>query len=163
VWAIEARAAVRLTDEQLRRLQERLAGCAAEVCVEEETVRLGFRVQGESLAEAVAEAMSRLGGHLPIVRLSVMTLEELERERPQLPDLVGIVDIQELAGLGSRQRALQVTRLPAFPDPALKTRAGRLWARAAVDDFLRRWPRRPGRPRKGGGSETTIIREEKES
>jgi hypothetical protein len=162
MWAIEARVAIRLTDEQLRRLQERLAGSAAEVRVEEEAVRLGFRVQGQSLAEAVAETMSRLGGHLPIVRLSVMTLEELDRERTQLSDLVGIVDIQELAGLGSKQRALQVTRLPAFPEPALETRAGRLWTRAAVEDFIHRWPRRSGRPRKGG-RETKIAREEKES
>jgi hypothetical protein len=78
-------------------------------------------------------------------------------------DLVGIVDIQELAGLGSKQRALQVTRLPTFPAPALETRSGRLWTRAAVVDFIRRWPRRPGRPRRQGDPETTITRDEKES
>ncbi len=162
MWDVEARSAGRLSDGQLQGLQERLADCDAEVFVEEDGVRLVFRVQGELLAEAVAEALSRLGGQLPITRLSVMTLKELERGRPQLPDLVGIVDIQELAGLGSKQRALQVTRLPAFPAPALETRAGRLWTRAAVEDFLRRWPRRPGRPRKGG-PETTTIQEENES
>jgi hypothetical protein len=148
VWAVEARLGRRLTDEQLRRLQERLAGCESQLVAEEDGIRFGFRVQAELLAEAVAEALSRLGDQLPIVRLGVMTLEELGREGPQLPDLVGIVEIQELAGLASKQRAFQVARLPSFPPPALETRAGRFWARAGVEDFLRRWPRRPGRPRR---------------
>jgi hypothetical protein len=64
--------------------------------------------------------------------------------------------------LGSKQRALQVTRLPALPEPGLESRAGQLWTRAAVEDFIHRWPRRSGRPRKGG-RETKIAREEKES
>jgi hypothetical protein len=161
VWAVEARLGRRLTDEQLRRLQERLAGCESQLVAEEDGVRLSFRVQAELLAEAVAEALSRLGGQLPIVRLSVMTGEELGREGPQLPDVVGIVEIQELADLASKQRAFQVTGLPGFPAPALETRAARLWTRAAVEDFLRRWPRRPGRPRRAG-PQTTITPEEKE-
>jgi hypothetical protein len=146
-------------------LRERLAGCAGEVVVDEDGIRLGFRLLAEQLTEAVAEALTLLGGQLTIVRLSVMTLAESQRkrERNQLPDVVGIVDIQELAGLGSKQRALQVTRLPTFPAPALETREGRLWTRTAVEEFLGRWPRRSGRPRKGRGLETTITREEKES
>jgi hypothetical protein len=162
VWAVEARVGSRLTDEQLRGVRERLAGCRAEIVVEEEGVRLGFRVQAELLGDAVAQALSRLGGQLPIARLNLMTPKELERERPQLPDLLGIVEIQELAGLASKQRAFQVARLPGFPAPALETRAGRFWTRASVEDFLRCWPRRPGRPRREC-PETTITPEEKES
>src|ERR1700736_2787551 len=119
MWAVEARAIGRLPDAELQRLRERLGGCEAEVVVDVDGIHLGFRLQAERLTEAVAEALTRLGGQLPIVRLSVMTLAELprERERNQLPDVVGIVDIQELAGLGSKQRALQVTRLPTFRAP----------------------------------------------
>ena len=60
---------------------------------------------------------------------------------------------QEMAGLRTKQRALQVTELAGFPPPALRTRAGRLWVRAAVEAFLGDWPRRRGRP-PGKGSTT---------
>ncbi len=107
-------------------------------------------VEASDAGEAIGRALSLLGAGDRALRVEAMSVEQREREleQPRLPDLLGIVDIQELAGLNSKQRALQVTALPSFPGPALETRAGRLWTRAAVERFLRYWPRRPGRQTK---------------
>jgi len=116
--------------------------------VEDRGRSMSLRVDAADPLQAARRALDLLRPDGPITRLQVLTVAEAERElvRPRLPDLVGVLDIQELAGLRTKQRALQVTQLPDFPPPALVTRAGRLWVRTAVESFLSRWPRRVGRP-----------------
>jgi hypothetical protein len=118
------------------------------VTVEDGACSVRFQLDADGPLAAMASAAKMFERAGPIVRLVAMTIEEAERELtiPQVPDLVGILDIQEMAGLRTKQRALQVTGLPGFPPPAVKTRAGRLWVRPAVERFLAGWHRRPGRP-----------------
>lgn len=115
---------------------------------ESRSVPMSLRVDAADPLQAASRALELLNPGGPVTRLQVLTAAEAEQQlvSPRLPDLVGVLDVQELAGLRTKQRTLQVTQLPDFPPPALVTRAGRLWVRAAVESFLSRWPRRPGRP-----------------
>jgi prophage regulatory protein len=55
-------------------------------------------------------------------------------------DLVGVTEIGDLLGV-SRQRADQLTRIEAFPEPVAVLSAGRIWRRADVEA----WARETGR------------------
>jgi hypothetical protein len=147
-WIVEARAMERLSPSAARRLRDRLSSWQAVLTVDEDSWTVRMHLEADNAAAAVAQQLALLDADASIVRVEATTIAEWERRltNPQLPDLVGIVDIQEMAGLRTKQRALQVTELAGFPQPALKTRAGRLWTREDVEAFLDSWPRRRGRP-----------------
>ena len=69
-----------------------------------------------------------------------------ENETPTFPPLVAVPDIAELLGV-TRQQAGRLTHKAGFPAPALETRLGALWTRAAVDAWNERTERTVGRPR----------------
>jgi hypothetical protein len=143
-WIVELEVAGHLSPDSVRRLSEMLSAPTAD----DRSWRTTLRIDARDPAQAARRALDVVQPDGPVVRLQVLTVSEAERQlvSPRLPDLVGVLDVQELAGLRTKQRALQVTRLPDFPLPALVTRAGRLWVRTAVERFLSEWPRRTGRP-----------------
>ena len=147
-WIVEARMAEHLSAQAARQLRRRLASRQPTFTVAEDSWSVGVQLEADSPNDAVAELLALLDAGAPIVHVEATTIAEWQRRlaNPAMPDLVGIVDIQEMAGLRTKQRALQVTELAGFPPPALRTRAGRLWVRAAVEAFLGDWPRRRGRP-----------------
>jgi hypothetical protein len=85
----------------------------------------------------------------PIVKLEAVEWERLgaELKRPPGPELVGIAELAELAGV-SRQRASILARREGFPDPLATLAAGPVWNLHAVRRFLEEWPRQVGRPAK---------------
>jgi hypothetical protein len=85
----------------------------------------------------------------PIVKLEAVEWERLgaELKRPPGPELVGIAELAELAGV-SRQRASILARREGFPDPLATLAAGPVWDLHAVRRFLEGWPRQVGRPAK---------------
>jgi predicted DNA-binding transcriptional regulator AlpA len=66
--------------------------------------------------------------------------------------LVGVTEIAEVLGV-SRQRADQISREhPDFPDPEVTLTSGRVWSRAAIDEWIRLHPKRKsGRPSRNSG------------
>lgn len=148
LWTVEVAVSGKLGHREIGRLRSRLAGRTLVVTAEDAGDVLRFQVEGEGLGGAAEQALDLITVQASLRRLTVMTGEEYIRQlqHPQLPDLVGIVDIQKMAGLNNKQRALQVTGLTGFPGPAIETRAARLWTKAAVERFLVTWPRRTGRP-----------------
>lgn len=74
---------------------------------------------------------------LAIEEIDAKTEERLDREleRSNLPDLVGLAEIAELAGT-TRQRVFQMTANKGFPAALLELRSGRLWARPAIERYL---------------------------
>ena len=149
-WIVEVRVIGQLSATSAARMRRRLSSWQLTLAVEDDSWSARPQVDADDALRAVSQALELLEVPGPVVQVNAMTIEEAERQlaSPRLPDLVGILDIQELAGLRTKQRAHQVTVLPGFPPPALATRAGRLWVRAAVERFLRQWPRRTGRPPK---------------
>jgi hypothetical protein len=85
----------------------------------------------------------------PIVKLEAVEWERLgaELKRPPGPELVGIAELADLAGV-SRQRASVLARRAGFPDPLATLAAGPVWNLYAVQRFLEGWPRQVGRPAK---------------
>jgi len=85
----------------------------------------------------------------PIVKLEAVEWERLgtELKRPPGPELVGIAELAELAGV-SRQRASILARREGFPDPLATLAAGPVWDLHAVRRFLEGWTRQVGRPAK---------------
>jgi hypothetical protein len=71
---------------------------------------------------------------------------ELAAQRPRLPDIVGVAEIQEVLAVNSRQRVGQLAARPDFPDPIARLKAGNIWLRSEIVDFGRLW--QPTRRRK---------------
>lgn len=83
----------------------------------------------------------------PIVRLELMTFAEhdAELERPNFPELIGVTEIAELAGV-TRQRASKLAQSHGFPAAVAQLASGPVWTRPSLDRFLEEWQRKPGRP-----------------
>ena len=140
----------RLPAASAARMRSRLSTWQPTLALEDDSWSARLHIDADDVLRAVSQALDVLEVSGPVVQVDAMTAEEAERHlaSPTLPDLVGILDIQEPADLRTKQRAHQVTELPGFPPPALATRAGRLWVKVAVERFLGQWRRRPGRPAK---------------
>ena len=102
---------------------------------------------GEHLVSDAAQAAGLPAW--PIVKLEAVEWEQLgtELKQPPGPELVGIAELAELAGV-SRQRASILARREGFPDPLATLAAGPVWDLHAVQRFLEGWTRQVGRPAK---------------
>lgn len=130
-------------------LAEQLEGVHAAVALHEQAQRLELTitVQAQDAAGAASAAIAALEGSEWTRGASVAALEirdDAERERqrlePKVPDLVGAVQIAEMAGV-SRQRVHAIAKFPNFPPVLLETAAGAMRSRAAVEHFLANWDR----------------------
>lgn len=65
------------------------------------------------------------------------------------PDnLMGATEVAEYLEV-SRQRVLELRqKKEGFPKPVAELKSGPVWDRAAIDEFVEHWERKPGRPRK---------------
>lgn len=127
------------------------------VNTERRRTSLSFGVDASTLRQATDEAWRQrlriTTGHPigPAVALRIITDDELkaELERPQVPELVDTAAAREILGVNSAQRMAEVEALPGFPQP-VATLSGnrRVYAKASVEAFKKRWQRKPGRPRK---------------
>jgi predicted DNA-binding transcriptional regulator AlpA len=96
------------------------------------------------LYEALSEFVS--GKAWAPVRTEIMTpgRQDEELEAPPFPEVVGLVEIADMAGR-SRQRAYQMANEnKTFPAPIIVTRSGKLWLKAAVERYFAE--RKVGRP-----------------
>jgi hypothetical protein len=117
----------------------------ADITVEADSAFSAVGYAGEVFSQAQSNA--RLA-EWPIVRISVVTDEELDAElaRPTFPQLVGIREIAALLDV-TPQRASTLCRSASFPAPVAELRAGPVWTAPSVRRFIEEWKRQPGRPR----------------
>lgn len=90
-----------------------------------------------------------VGWPLPILRLEIMTHEELARELadPPIPALVGVQEAAEILEV-TKQRVNELAlRSKSFPRPVTRLASGRVWSRSAIEAFKQNRPGKPGRPR----------------
>jgi predicted DNA-binding transcriptional regulator AlpA len=67
-------------------------------------------------------------------------------DRSDRPEVVGIAEIAEILGVG-RPRAHRLVRRADFPEPLSRLRAGTVWLKTDVEQWVRdHADRRPGRP-----------------
>lgn len=86
-----------------------------------------------------------------VVELEVMEWKRFERwlDTPTFPDLIGSAEAAEILGV-SRQRFHEIRRTKDFPEPLAEVAATPLWVRGAVQNFIKTWNRKPGRPARVG-------------
>ncbi len=86
----------------------------------------------------------------PLAEITVQD-ERLAQERSPDPDafdnLRSTAEVAEILGV-QRQRVHQLRANPLFPDPAWEPAAGPFWHKDDIEEFLAKWERKPGRPRK---------------
>lgn len=116
-----------------------------------------FSLEAASVYAAIADAEKAWGrAHkklgIPMWKARVVEArdEEIlieEINTPNFPDLVGVGEIADMIG-ATKQRAHSLARSTRFPRPVAELAAGPIFMRAAVESFLDKWERKPGRPRK---------------
>lgn len=84
---------------------------------------------------------------LPIERIEATTARRAEQdlEQPTYPEMLGVSEVAELLGV-SKQRVSELRERGRLPVPFTELRAGPIWPRPAIERFLERWDRKPGRP-----------------
>lgn len=134
---------------------------SAAISTTEDSVAVRLWIEASDATKAVAAARKRVTAHVPgvVVGLEVTEWSRFEREleRSPMPELVGVAEAEAVLGV-SRQRFHQIRSTHAsFPAPLTEVAATPLWTRAAIDQFVRGWNRKPGRPAgaSGRGTERT--------
>jgi hypothetical protein len=96
--------------------------------------------------DAIVRELAADGQNRPAVEL--LALGEVVRRDPHRHDLVGAVEAGEILKV-SRARVHQLAERPDFPTERYHLTAGKLWRRADIVAFDKRWDRRrTGRPPK---------------
>lgn len=142
-------------DRRLDDLAERVAPHSGAVFVGSRSIGAMIAVKSSDLSSAAkrADILIRAAMHRSGIRISEMieshvvewTRFEEELARPPMPELVGATEAAALLGV-SRQRFHEIRRTLDFPDPLAEVAATPLWTRAGIEEFLRGWARKPGRP-----------------
>lgn len=119
-------------------------------------VRIAVKASGsldavERAQQIVIKALANVGidPAAKIIEHEAQTMDALmaHNRGATTETLVGLTDIARLHGF-SRQRALELSKIPSFPKPAASLAAGRVWRLIDVERWLAT-PRKPGRPPKG--------------
>ena len=115
-------------------------------------------VDAPTVSSAIDEGLALVGKLVsgnPIA-VEVLTVAEHDRRlaEPAFPALVGVAELAEMLGV-SRQRASALPERADFPSPVAVLRAGPVWRRGDVSQFVASWPRTSGRPTGQGSSART--------
>jgi hypothetical protein len=143
-----------LTDRDTRALAKALGG--ADVAYAAGRLRVQLEVEASTLkiaADSALHTAAAATGLLKPNRLQVLPTEEFldQALNPEPLDLIGVTEIAAEFGF-SRQRAGKLADAPDFPAPVATIASGRVYTRASVKEFQRRWEatRNPigGRPKR---------------
>lgn len=148
-------------DRLLDDVAERLAQHSGVVFVGSRSIGAMIAVSSADLASAakLADAIIRTAMRRSGIRITSMieshaiewTRFEETLSQPPVPELVGATEAAALLGV-SRQRFHEIRRTLDFPAPLTEVAATPLWTRAGIDEFLRGWARKPGRPPAAGAA-----------
>lgn len=110
------------------------------------TITAPDAVQAAALIPEVLAKAHPITGALTLTSLEILSEAAFQAslEAPEIPDLVGLTEIAEMAGV-SRQRANAIVKQDSFPAPVLTLAAGQFRTRAAVQNWVENWTRKPGR------------------
>lgn len=154
LWYVDAELTSdrRLSDDAAFDVLEALSANAAQMSIHPASNRVGISltVDAESAPVAAAAATALIERTIvgaEVVQIDAMT-EQVRRDRnnrPSIPELVGFAEIAEMAEV-SRQRARTIAQRSDFPAAVVETAAGPLRVKAAVEQWLSSWSRKPGRP-----------------
>lgn len=158
-WFIDAEFSVGhiITDDESLDLVDRFSKYSMVTQTSTETKELGLSlaVEAASYADAFTKFQDftvQLNEHLDgseVVEVTIMTeaQKDAELDKPFMPDVVGLNEVAELAGV-TRQRANRIVKNQSFPQAVLELAAGKLWWKPAVQHWIDNWDRKVGRPAK---------------
>ncbi|WND60076.1 hypothetical protein QQA43_30995 (plasmid) [Mycolicibacterium vanbaalenii] len=150
-----------LTAEDTEELAGTLAG--ADIAYADDRLQIQFEVDAAGLDDAANTALRTAAaatGLLKPTRLQILPTKDFQNQalQPVSLDLIGITEIAEELGV-SRQRAAKLTKAADFPKHVAHPASGRVYTRASVREFHRRWKAtrnpRGGRPRRQLTADTT--------
>lgn len=144
---------------------EALAGTltGADIAYADDRLQIQFEVDAAGLDDAANTALRTAAaatGLLKPTRLQILPSKDFQDQtlHPVSLDLIGITEIADELGV-SRQRAAKLTQAPDFPKHVAHPASGRIYTRASVQEFHRRWQAtrnpRGGRPRRQLTADTT--------
>lgn len=143
-----------LTAEDTAALAATLVG--ADIAYTTGRLQVQFEVDAATLDDAAATALRAAAaatGLLKPSRLHILPTRDFQDQalEPVTLDLISITEIAAELGV-SRQRAAKLTEAPDFPHHVAQPASGRVYTRASVKEFQRRWEAtrnpRGGRPRR---------------
>lgn len=110
------------------------------------TVSAPDAVQAAALIPQILAKAQPITGAATVVSLEILSEDAFQAslDEPEIPDLVGLTEIAEMAGV-SRQRANAIVKQDSFPSPVLTLAAGQFRTRTAVQNWVENWTRKPGR------------------
>ena len=110
------------------------------------TVTAPDAIQAAALVPEILAKAQSITGAVTVVSLEILSEDAFQAslEEPEIPELVGLTEIAEMAGV-SRQRANAIVKQESFPTPVLTLAAGQFRTRAAVQNWVENWTRKPGR------------------
>lgn len=118
------------------------------------TVEAPDALNATTMVPNIMEKVKSITGEIDIAAVDVLSEVEFTHRlnEPEIPDLVGLTEIAEMANV-SRQRANAIVKQASFPAAVLVLAAGQFRTRAAVENWIENWSRKPGR--KPGASTST--------
>lgn len=87
------------------------------------------------------------GGELTSV--SAATEAELDAfiESSEFPKMVGVKELADSLKV-TKQRVSELARSRSFPMPVATLASGPIWLEPAIEEYMKTWSRKPGRPKK---------------
>lgn len=143
-----------LTADELDHVLDTLTPHAAVLSVQGDRLGASLAVDVDEIADAYPAARAAISAAVPaeiaaVESVKVATEQARDREvaEPTIPELVGYAEIADIVGV-SRQRARAFADLDDFPAAVVRTAAGPLRTRAAVESWAKHRRTAPGRPRR---------------
>lgn len=139
-----------LDKDQRRRVRERLP--AAGVATDDTKGRTSVTapVEASTLRQAVDTGLRQVreATGAQAVALYVQTEQDRQADliQPTVPELVSLTEIGKMLDV-TKQRAGQLAARADFPPPVVRLASGPLYAKAAVEQFVKTWTRKTGRPK----------------
>lgn len=147
-----------VTEDHADDIMSALEGHAPAVSYSPHAISVRFCVDADSPGRAsqsglrlVRAALTKAGIEVPparIVGYEIQSLDGLDSElgEPNVPDVVGVAELARLLNV-SKQRASELARTHEFPRPFVVLESGPVWRKSTLVSHLKRWSRRPGRPK----------------
>lgn len=113
------------------------------------TIEAGTYSEATTKLPELIAAITRIVGPTEIEAVNLMSATKFQQEldRPLIPEVAALGEIADMAGV-TRQRANSLVKNKTFPEPITELKAGKLWLKPAVENWLESWTRKPGAPRK---------------
>jgi len=154
-WFVHVKLDVAATDDQAETLAQRVGSTFVDRARDRTDV--STYVTAGSVRQAVSDGLELVNAAALVAGLdatAIHVVAKTEGDRiaelvsRDVPEVVGVAEIQEILHINTRQQVSQLAEREDFPKPVAELRAGRIWLRSDIENFRKQWRRAPGRTAK---------------